>query len=119
MSEDPTYVYIFNFKDQDAPCKVGITNNIGSRIHMFQTGSPYEIECHEAYKFPNRKIAFAVEYEVHKSVEDLRLKGEWFDMPAHHLALGLHVAAKKVLNRFFPNEEECDDVYHEAITWNE
>jgi len=66
------YVYIFyaggNFK-------IGVANNIKSRIKVLQTGCPYKIiVLAHLYTLD----AFKIELEIHKKLQRYNTIGEWF-----------------------------------------
>lgn len=56
--------------------KVGIANDVESRLAQLQTGSPYELQIEECYEFENSEI---VEKAIHQAWKANRVRGEWFD----------------------------------------
>lgn len=81
------YVYIIaKVVDQDADCKygspvkVGLTSNIRNRLDTIQTSTPFKVEIFQAFAFPDRDIARALEQAFHQVMKGKRLHGEWFDM---------------------------------------
>ena len=59
--------------------KIGISNNPEYREKTLQSEKP-TIELITSKGFSNRKIALAFENSLHKSYENKRLRGEWFEL---------------------------------------
>jgi len=58
-------------------CKIGIANDVESRLATLQTGNPVELKILACFEFPNASI---VEKVLHQKYEGLRIRGEWFRM---------------------------------------
>lgn len=84
MSDVPEhYVYLIARRDGDrliAPVKVGITNNLGSRLSVIQTSCPFPISLVHSFSFPQRDMARYLERGFHQVQKPSRAYGEWFDM---------------------------------------
>ena len=71
-------VYFVQVGDQFGPVKIGVTNNISTRVAMLQTGSPTKISCIAIFDFGTEEAARVAESAFHTLFEDRRLEGEWF-----------------------------------------
>jgi integrase len=58
--------------------KIGIAENVASRIGGIQTGTPHKVELRATRVFATRAAARACEQHAHKLLADFRLSGEWF-----------------------------------------
>ena len=65
--------------------KIGISNNPEYREKTLQSEKP-TIELITSKGFSNRKIALAFESSLHKSYENKRLRGEWFELNEREIA---------------------------------
>nr|WP_236027380.1 GIY-YIG nuclease family protein [Gelidibacter pelagius] len=59
--------------------KIGISNNPTYREKTLQSEKP-TIELIKSKLFSNRKVAVAFERSLHKTYENKRLRGEWFEL---------------------------------------
>lgn len=66
------YVYLIKM---DSCFKIGIAQDVESRLAQLQTGSPYDLEVVQCYEFHN---AQTVEGALHQKFGDVRMRGEWF-----------------------------------------
>lgn len=57
--------------------KIGVANDVESRLAQLQTGSPFELEIMECYGFDNAEIA---ERAIHQAFTKERVRGEWFEL---------------------------------------
>lgn len=64
--------------------KIGISNKPKYREKTLQSEKP-TIELLKSKEFPNRKIASAFEMSIHKSYDNKRLRGEWFELNENDL----------------------------------
>lgn len=58
--------------------KIGITDNVTKRFQEIQYGVPFKVKLLEMFTFVERKVALAVEKELHRTYKEQRLRGEWF-----------------------------------------
>lgn len=78
LEELPCFVYLM--KDCiNNYYKIGISNNPTYREKTLQSEKP-TIELVIAKKFPSRQIAESFEKALHKSFEQQRIRGEWFNL---------------------------------------
>ena len=70
--------YLYIVKGADA-IKIGVACNVNRRIAQLQTGNPNSLELMGLIYFPNRKMAFAKEKQLHDYFQNAKRKGEWFD----------------------------------------
>ena len=69
------------------PVKIGVSDNPISRLSALQSGCPDALEIWEACELPTRKEAFWLEGQLHRSLDDLRIHGEWFQIPPIDMAV--------------------------------
>lgn len=71
------YVYVI----QDGEfCKIGHAGEPESRLLQITTSNPREVKLAHKFRFSDRTIALAVESETHRTLRDLRVSGEWFQI---------------------------------------
>ena len=63
--------------------KIGIANDVKSRLAQLSTGNPFILEVVNVYGFENAEV---VEKAVHQRYKNLRQRGEWFMMNEHALS---------------------------------
>jgi hypothetical protein len=63
----------------DCPVKIGLADNIASRLSTLQVGCPDELVLHHSVKLP-WAIAQDVETAAHRELRDRNRRGEWFDI---------------------------------------
>lgn len=70
------YIYIF-ITNESKKIKIGVTNNIESRLKNIQTGNP---EIVEVYYFAERDDAYKIEKMLHRHFckNKTTSNGEWF-----------------------------------------
>ena len=78
--KERTFLYAVGSKD--GPCKIGITQNIGARLRMLQTGSAQKLELIFVYSAYDKQTARSLEKWFHNAHAEYRLTGEWFDCTA-------------------------------------
>lgn len=61
--------------------KIGVSNNVNSRIQTLQTGNPHEFELIGAIPQLARTQAFEIESKFHHYFRSARKQGEWFHLP--------------------------------------
>lgn len=59
--------------------KIGISNKPDYRERTLQSEKP-SIEMIASKRFPNRKIAMAIESALHNTYSQQRVRGEWFNL---------------------------------------
>jgi hypothetical protein len=57
--------------------KIGIANDLQSRLAQLQTGNPYALVVEACFEFPNAGI---VEKALHQKFAGVRTLGEWFSL---------------------------------------
>lgn len=77
-SNKSCYVYLMR-DDANGYYKIGISNTPQYRERTLQSEKP-TISLIVAKEFPIRSIAEAFEFALHKTYENKRLRGEWFDL---------------------------------------
>lgn len=63
--------------------KIGIATNIRERLCEMQVGNPYKLELIKYWPSPN---AVVEEEEIHQLLDQYRVRGEWFKLPAELVA---------------------------------
>jgi hypothetical protein len=63
-------------------CKVGVSSSIPKRLKALVPCCPFELQLQHHIAFPNRAGAEWAERVIHLSLEQYRVNGEWFSVPA-------------------------------------
>lgn len=87
-SKKSVQVYLIRAGDTDH-YKIGISNRIKTRLETLQIGSPLPLEPIATCSLPNRDMAQAVECELHQTLSDFKISGEWYSLNESRLALVL------------------------------
>ncbi len=80
MNEETSRDYVYILSAENVFYKIGITNNLSSRIDYLRTGCPYSISYANIFQY-NRRDAFIVEKYLHTLYKEYRKSGEWFLLP--------------------------------------
>lgn len=70
--------YVYFIRDGLGHIKIGMSNDVQSRLAELQTANPMDLEYYRGLKFKNISDARKAEKELHKMFRDVRLRGEWF-----------------------------------------
>ena len=73
--------YLYLIKCQQL-YKIGITNDIKSRLAQLSTGNPFELSVVRVFGYDNAEI---VERAVHQRFSSNRKRGEWFELDENDL----------------------------------
>jgi hypothetical protein len=57
--------------------KIGIANDVQSRLAQLSTGNPFELKLLASYSFENAEV---VERSIHQRFSNKRVRGEWFEL---------------------------------------
>lgn len=76
--KETCFLYLMN-DTSNGFYKIGISNSPNYRERTLQSEKP-TIELLDSKEFPSRKIAAAFELALHKSYENKRIRGEWFEL---------------------------------------
>ncbi|TSC85782.1 MAG: DNA segregation ATPase FtsK/SpoIIIE, S-DNA-T family [Microgenomates group bacterium Gr01-1014_7] len=111
--------YLYIFKGRKGFYKIGISDNVHSRLASIRTSNPDQVDIIIARKIQN---AFALEQELHRkySHKISRTSGEWFMLSSEDIidiCIEVHKAdgekpkiedrsVEKILQRFLSNQEE-------------
>jgi hypothetical protein len=98
------YVYLIKM---DSCYKIGIAQDVESRLAQLQTGSPYDLEVVQCYEFQN---AQTVEGALHQKFGSVRMRGEWFRLGDNHLAEFGQICAMLGGTAYAPNNISADEV---------
>jgi hypothetical protein len=74
--------YIYVIGREEGPVKVGISDNPHGRLRTLQTGSAVKLKLLHTRAGRDRAHVLWHEETFHVVHKDVRLSGEWFDMPA-------------------------------------
>jgi hypothetical protein len=74
-----SYVYLIRSIEY---YKIGIANDVESRLAQLQTGNPNELVIEACYEFPNSQTVEAV---LHQKFIYVRKRGEWFQLTSADL----------------------------------
>lgn len=86
LLDGDSYLYIM---DNGFYRKIGITNNIKSRIIQVSCGSAFPIECKYLVK-STREYCRALEGILHCVFANERMNGEWFDLTVDEIITGIN-----------------------------
>lgn len=79
--------YLYIIKCQEFH-KIGIANDVDTRLSQLSTGNPYPLDVVSIYGFAN---AETVERALHQRYSDVRVRGEWFGLDDHDISNIEHV----------------------------
>jgi hypothetical protein len=74
------YVYIVGNPHLPSSVKIGITNNLKTRLSALSTGNSEKLSILHNWKLPTITDARNVERLAHGRLSQYRLSGEWFDV---------------------------------------
>lgn len=83
MSEKPCFLYIIGTLVggvASAPTKVGISSNPTARLRELQVGSARKLMLCSMVMLEGRADAFGLEQEMHATLAEWGMSGEWFDV---------------------------------------
>jgi hypothetical protein len=106
------WVYVFARKGPSgltAPVKVGISNNVKSRLATIQTACPYPIDLAYVFECPDRDIAREIEKSFHAVKKDYRTHGEWFDFEPIEAIHILCIAFRAALSHNIKDDPDLID----------
>ena len=113
---------VYAIGSEEGPVKVGITNNLLSRLRSLQNGSATKLELIWVYTTWDRAVALRMEREFHEFHSDVRLEGEWFDVEAMLAFESLETQVQFMMDHsiaWFSNggtlEDWCRVVYHDIL----
>lgn len=89
------------------PVKIGIANNVESRMYDLQIGNPQELNI--LYKLPmnSRRHAHMVENRLHRQLKRHNIRGEWFRARALHKINFKQLLSEREHEKFF-NEDDWE-----------
>jgi Meiotically Up-regulated Gene 113 (MUG113) protein len=64
-------------------CKIGIANDVQSRLAQLSTGNPFELKLLACYSYENAEV---VERSIHQRFAEKRARGEWFALGEQDLS---------------------------------
>lgn len=62
------------------PCKIGVSDNVSNRLRQLQNGHADKLRLWGVWYFASRADAAAAEKFLHRSYQEKRMEGEWFDV---------------------------------------
>lgn len=71
--------YLYFIQQGYGAIKIGIADDPGARLAQMQTGNSKELRLLLAVPFEERKVAYDLEQELHASLIEHRIRGEWFN----------------------------------------
>lgn len=72
--------YIYVVQAGEGAIKIGITNNVWTRLAGLQTGNPELLKLLYYLTCPSIEVAYRIESVLHKRYGTRRLAGEWFNV---------------------------------------
>jgi hypothetical protein len=109
---DIHYLYVISAIENDvpvAPCKIGLTSNLTSRLSGLQTGNSKKLEIISFVRVPVRALVQAIEQEIHSHFDEFRLVGEWFDICPVDAAIGVCTMAHEAFMAIIPDKAKAYD----------
>lgn len=95
----PTVVYLVGIEDEDYVfpfTKIGVAQDMKSRLGSLNTGTPFNCFAHREYFFQHRADALRAEKAALGLLSDRRVKGEWIHGRPDEIApLVLHLLVDK------------------------
>lgn len=112
MAEQIHYLYVISAIEAGvpvAPCKIGITSSLASRLSGIQTGNAKKLEIISAIPIPTRALVQAIEQELHDHFAEFRLVGEWFNIGPVDAAIGACTVAHDAFMIIIPDQTTAYD----------
>mgnify|MGYP001614483235 CR=1 FL=1 len=112
MTEKIHYLYVISSIEGGvpvAPCKIGITSSLVSRLSGIQTGNAKKLEIVSAIPIPTRALVQAIEQELHEHFAEFRLIGEWFNLGPVDAAIGACTVAHDAFMAIIPDQKQAYD----------
>lgn len=104
-----SYIYLIQSVEY---FKIGIANDLESRLAQLQTGNPNELVIESCYEFSN---AQAIETVLHQKFNSVRKHGEWFRLSNQNLREFDTICEMLGGVRYSPNSEiSTEDAVEEA-----
>lgn len=82
-------MYVYIIKSEYGPVKIGITNNVDSRLASLQTATPVPLVLEHSFQAKNARAASKVEQRAHSKLSEFRLTGEWFSCSVDEATLAV------------------------------
>jgi len=104
-------MYLYLIKCQQF-YKIGIANDVESRLAQLSTGNPFPLEVEIIYEFENAEV---VERAIHQRYKNVRQHGEWFSLDydakqnIHSICLALGGSAYE-----YTGAKATDEIIEEA-----
>lgn len=111
------YLYLISCKSGfETFYKVGISNDVESRLAQLQTGNPLELSIEACYGFDNAEI---VEKSIHQAWKKEKVRGEWFNVSGcednFHDICKLMNGEVFVPNNYETTEDEIEEAEHDYV----
>ena len=78
--EKPKNTFLYFIKDNHGNTKIGISNNVYTRLSTLQTGNADKLEIVDYIGPMSRKDALYLEKELHDKFNMVHVTGEWFEI---------------------------------------
>lgn len=103
------YLYLIECKGN---FKIGIANDIKSRLASLQTGNPFDLTVMACFGYENAEV---VEKAIHQKFDASRLRGEWFSLDNDEITKFLNLCRLLGgVESFFSNASPLDEEIKEA-----
>lgn len=110
------YLYLIDCKGSK---KIGVANDVVSRLAALQTGNPFPLELIVCFKFVSAEV---VEKALHQKFQAARIHGEWFQLDSQEVAAFITLCAglggEKIALPTSPSPEDVDDAEEIGIGQN-
>jgi hypothetical protein len=85
--------------------KVGISNNVFSRLDTIQTHNVETVVPHFHFDLPSREMAYEIEQHFHRRFDAYRLRGEWFGMDGNQALYLLSIGVVRALSARYAGDD--------------
>ena len=85
LRSDNRYIYLI---ECEGKYKIGVAKDVGQRVKTLQAANPSKITVITSYRVETAK-ALDVEKSIHKILERLNIRGEWFDLDIFEDVVGV------------------------------
>ena len=72
-------MYIYVIGPVTGPQKIGISKDVNVRLKNLQTGNPEKLYIHHMEEINPKRVRI-LEKKIHRDLNHLKLKGEWFNI---------------------------------------
>jgi len=105
MSSCSVYLFGYPHGTFGHVVKVGISNNVFSRLATIQSHNPDSVVPHFHFNFPSRDLAYAIEQEFHRRFSHRCIRGEWLSLQENEALYLLSIAVVRHLSTRYTGDQ--------------